>query len=144
MPRRDTDPFGNYNFIVEIDGLEIAAFAEVSGLSSETEVIEYRDGTDKVNAVRKLPGLTKYSNITLKRGITASDDLWQWRKAIIDGNIDRRTASIVILNEAHEPVMRWLVLEAWPCKYDGPALNAKGNEVAIESLTLACERIELN
>ena len=143
MPHRDGDPYGNFNFIVEIDGIEVAGFSEVSGISSETEVIEYRTGNDRAGSVRKLPGLHKYGDITLKRGITASDALWQWRKSVTDGNLQRRSASIILLDEARQEVKRWNLLESWPSKYVVADLKATGNEVAIETLVIICERVEL-
>ncbi len=142
MPHRDGDPYGNFNFIVEIDGIEVASFSEVSGISSETEVIEYRTGND-ITSVRKLPGLHKYGDITLKRGITASDGLWQWRKSVTDGDLQRRSASIILLDEARQEVKRWNLLESWPSKYVVADLKATGNEVAIETLVIICERVEL-
>ncbi len=141
MPRRETDPLGAYNFRVEIDGLNVAFFSEVSGLETEIDVIEYRTGGD-LNHLRKLPGLRKYSNITLKRGIVQSDDLWQWHKAALDGNVERRSGSIILLEDNREEAMRWNFFEAWPSKYSGPFLRATSSEVAIETLTLVCERIE--
>lgn len=143
MAHRDGDPYGNFNFIVEIDGIEVAGFSEVSGISSETEVIEYRTGNDPAGSVRKLPGQHKYGDITLKRGITGSDALWQWRKTVTDGNLQRRSASIILLDETRQEVMRWNLLDSWPSKYVVAELKATGNDVAIETLVIACERIEL-
>ncbi len=141
MPR-DNDPIGNYNFIIEIDGIGVAGFAKMSGLKNETEIIEYRDGSD-ITSVRKLPGLTKFGDVTLKRGVTRSNDLWNWRKSVIDGQLQRRSISVVLLDEARQEAKRWNLFEAWPAKWTGPELNGKGNDVAIEELVLACERIEL-
>ncbi|MDQ4082028.1 MAG: phage tail protein [Actinomycetota bacterium] len=135
------DPFASFNFIVEINGIQAASFAEVSGLESETAVIEYRTGADLT--LRKLPGLTKYTNITLKRGVTQDYELWNWRKAVVNGTADRRDGSVVLLDGKRNEVLRWNFFEAWPCRWVGPGLNAKSNEVAIETLELAVERIEL-
>lgn len=143
MPRRATDPVGNYNFIVEIDGVGNGAFSEVSGIESETEIIEYRSGGEPAAAVRKIPGLHKFGNVTLKRGITGSNDIWQWRKQVVDGQIERRSVSITLLDEARTEVMRWNLFDAWPAKYAGPMLSGTGNDIAIEELVIACERIEL-
>lgn len=142
MAHRDGDPFGNFNFIVEIEGVEAAGFAEASGISSETEIIEYRTGDSRDGSVRKLPGLHKFGDITLKRGITRSDAVWQWRQSVVNGDVQRRSASIILLDEAREEVLRWNLFEAWPAKYVGPDLKATGNEVAIETLVITCERIE--
>ena len=136
------DPFSAFNFVVEFDGLPVAAFSECSGLTTETDVIEYRNGDEDIT-VRKLPGLRKYTNITLKRGFTDSKDLWEWRKKVIDGQTERQAGSIVLRNEAREEALRWNFREGWPSKWEGPALNAKNNEVAIETLEIAVEHIEL-
>jgi phage tail-like protein len=142
MANARNEPYGAHNFLVEIQGVALAGFSDCSGLSSETEVIEYREGSDP-SRVRKLPGLTKYGNVVLKRGITRSRDLWNWRKAIVDGQIDRRTVSVILLDEARQEVMRANLYEAWPCKWTGPTLRATGNEVAIETLELTHEGLEL-
>ncbi len=136
------DPYRSFNFLVEIDAVTVAGFSEVSGLTAETEVIEYRTG-GMLGGARKLPGLTKYTNITLKRGMTQNLELWNWYKNVVEGKTDRRSASIVLLNEAHQEVLRWNVVNAWPRKWDGPALNARYNEIAIETLELAHEGLEL-
>lgn len=136
------DPYGAFNFLVEIDGVTVAAFSEVSGLTSESDVIEYRVGAEDIT-VRKLPGLKKFSNITLKRGFTASDELWRWRKEVLDGATTRHSGTIVLLNEARQAAIKWTFREAWPSKWEGPAFNAKASEVAIETLELACEGVEL-
>jgi phage tail-like protein len=138
------DPYKNFNFIVEIDGISVAAFCAVSGLASETAVIEYRNGSDKLNTVRKLPGLTTYSNIVLKRGITQDNQLWQWRKAIELGTPDRRSGAIVLLDDERNPVRRWRFSDGWITKFDGPDLNAKGNDVAIETIEIAHEGLTID
>jgi phage tail-like protein len=144
MPAKSRDhPYGAYNFHVEIDGIAAASFAEVCGLESETAVIEYRIGNARTNASLKLPGLTKFSNIVLKRGITRDTALWQWRKSIVDGNPDRRNGSIILLDETHNPVLRWNFRNGWPCKWEGPCLDASSNEIAIEALEIAHEGLEL-
>jgi phage tail-like protein len=136
------DPYRCFNFLVEIDAVTVAGFSEVSGLTAETEVIEYRTG-GTLGGARKLAGLTKYANITLKRGMTQNLELWNWYKNVVEGKTDRRSASIVLLNEAHQELLRWSVVDAWPGKWDGPALNARHNEIAIETLELAHEGLEL-
>ena len=140
-PQRD-DPFKGFNFLVEIDGVARAAFSEVSGLESETAVIEYRAGNEKVNTVRKLPGLTRFGNIVLRRGVTQDADLWNWRKSIVDGEIDRRNGSIILLDDKRTEVVRWHFRDGWICKWEGPTLNARANEVAIESIEIAHEGLE--
>lgn len=135
------DPHGNYNFLVEIDGITRAAFQEVSGFDSTIDVIEHREGGENV-ALRKLPGMTKYSNIVLKWGITDDVQLYQWHREIVNGDIQRKNGSIVLLNRGGAEVARWNFLRAWPTKYDGPDLNAEGNDIAIETLELAHEGVE--
>jgi phage tail-like protein len=137
------DPFRSFNFLVEIDGLTAAAFSEVSGLTAEGDAVEYREGTDPVNTVRKLPGLRKYANLMFKRGYTQDATLWQWYQRIADGQNDRRNGSVVLLNEAHDAVMRWNFENAWINKIEGPAFKANGNEVAIESMELVHEGLTL-
>jgi phage tail-like protein len=137
------DPYGQFNFQVKIDGIVVAGFSEVSGLTTDTNIIEYRQGSENVETVRKLPGLMKYNNIVLKRGWTADTKLWTWRKSVIDGKTQRKTGSIVLLDESRSPALSWEFREGWPSKWEGPALNAKTSEVAIETLEIANEGIEL-
>jgi phage tail-like protein len=139
-PQRN-DPYKNFKFRVEIDGIAQAAFSEVGGLESETTVVEYRVGGDP-NTVRKLPGLTKYANIVLRRGITKDMDLWNWRKSVVEGSPDRRNGSIVLMDDDGTDVARWNFFNGWICKWDGPAFNAKANEVAIETIEIAHEGLE--
>ena len=101
MPTTRVDPYRGFNFLVEIDGITQAGFQECSGLDASTDPVDYREGADPKH-VRKLTGLNKYSPITLKRGITDSDELWKWRKTVIDGKVERRNGSIVLLDEAGE------------------------------------------
>src|SRR5579859_4635040 len=103
-PKRQ-DPYKAFNFIVEIDGVQSAGFMECSGLSAEITVIEYREGGSN-SAPIKLPGLRKFSNITLKRGLTQSRDLWQWLNSILQGKIDRRNGAIIILADDRSEVAR--------------------------------------
>jgi phage tail-like protein len=139
-PQRD-DPYKAFNFIVEIDGIARAGFSEVSGLESETTVIEYRVGGER-NAVRKLPGLTKYANIVLRRGVTQDAELSNWRKTVEDGQVDRRNGSIILRDDDGNDVVRWNFFNGWISKWEGPALNASKNEVAIETIEIAHERLE--
>jgi phage tail-like protein len=143
MAVKRAQPYLNCNFLVEIDGVAVAGFAEVTLPSMAIEAVDYRDGSDKLNNVRKLPGLTKFGNVTLKRGIVGDLDLFQWIRAVSQGLPDRRNVSIVLLDEQRNPVLRWLVRNAFPVKYEGATLNAKSSEVAIESLELACEGMEV-
>jgi phage tail-like protein len=144
MPATGTrnDPYAAFNFLVEIENVTVAGFHEVSGLTTETDAIDYRVG-DEENIVRKLPGLKKITNIVFKRGYTDSKELWAWRKKVLDGQTERQSGSIVLLNENRQEVLRWNFREGWPCKWEGPALNAKNNEVAIESLEVCHEGLIL-
>jgi phage tail-like protein len=133
------DPFRNFNFLVELDGIAQASFTECSGLGSTTEVIENREGGDNVT-VRKLPGKNSYSDISLKWGLTDSTELWDWRQQIVDGNITRKNGSIVVYDLANSTeVARWNFVRAWPTKWEGPSFSAKGNDIAIDTLVLAHE-----
>jgi len=136
------DPYAAFNFIVEIDGVVVGGFAEVSGLTSEQEIIEYRNGNHEIT-MTKLPGKIKWPNLVCKRGLTQSHDLWNWRKLVMDGRTERRSGTVQLLDEARQPALKWNFFEAWPSKWEGPALNAKANEVAIETLEIAHERLEL-
>ena len=135
-----SDPLRNFRFRVEIDGLQAAGFTEVSGLDITTEVIEYREGTEPSH-VRKLPGLTKYGNVTLKWGITDSMELHDWHRQIVDGDIQRRSVAIVIQDEQGQDRARFEVVEAWPCRYQATSLEGKGRQVAIEMIELCNEGI---
>jgi phage tail-like protein len=141
MAIQRVDPYRGYNFLVEIDGITQAGFQEADGLDSSTEATDYREGSDPRH-VRKLPGLTSYSPITLKRGITDSDELWKWRKTVVDGTPQRRNGSIILLDGAGQEKIRWNFLAAWPSKWTGPTLNATDNAVAIESLEITHEELE--
>lgn len=143
MATQRAQPYLNCNFLVEIDGMASAAFAEVTLPSMSIDVVEYRDGSDKLNSVRKLPGLTKSGNVTLKRGIVGDLGLFHWIRAVSQGQPDRRNVSIVLLDEQRTPVLRWGLRNAFPVKYEDATLNAKSSEVAIESLELACEGLEI-
>ncbi|MEV3970137.1 phage tail protein [Streptomyces sp. NPDC050698] len=133
------DPFRNFNFLVELDGIAQASFSECSGLGSTTEVIENREGGDNTT-VRKLPGKTSFSDITLKWGISPSRELWAWRQQVVDGNVVRKNGSIVVFDLSNRSeVARWNFVSAWPSKWEGASFNAKGTDVAVDTLVLAHE-----
>ncbi len=134
-----TDPYRGFNFLVEIDGISVAAFSEVSGLTAEGDPVDYREGTDPINNVRKLVGLRKYANLMFSRGYVQDTTLWDWYKRIANGEPDRRNGSVVLMNEGHRAVMRWNFDNAWINKIEGPGLNASNNEVAIEKMELCHE-----
>jgi phage tail-like protein len=137
------DPYRSFNFQLEIDGVPLGAFSEVSGLTAEGDAIDYREGTDVQQNVRKYPGLRKFSNVTLKRGITQDKSLWRWYTNIVNGQPDRRDVTIVLLNEARQPVLRWHAESAWINKIEGPTLKASANEIAMESVELVHEGLTI-
>lgn len=137
------DPYGQFNFLVELDGLTVAGFTEVGGLASESDVGEYREGSEPAR-LRKIPGLMKYTNITLKRGYTSNSELWDWRKSSEDGATERRDGSIVLLDESRTEALRWNFRAGWISKYEGPALNSSTSEAAIESIEIAHEGLEMD
>ena len=137
------DPYRKFRFRVEVDNLATMAFSEVHVGATTTDVVEYREGTDAPH-VRKLSGLTRYGNVTLKRGVTSSLDLSDWQREIAAGQIasKRRTVAIIVQDESGADQARFVVRDAWPIRYEVGPLDAKGNEVLIELLELANEGIE--
>lgn len=132
-------PLVKFHFQVEWGGTKIG-FTEVSGLDVETELIEYRHGASPEFSKTKMPGMQKYSNITLKRGSFQSDnEYFEWWNTVKLNKIDRRDITISLLNEEHEPLIVWKIKNAWPLKVQSTDLKADGNEVAIETLELAHE-----
>lgn len=116
------------------------AFSEVTGLNIEVQVIEYRDGSDMDYSMQKMPGLKKYGNVTLKRGVTAANnEFFAWYETTRLNTTERRDIVISLLNEDHEPTMVWRIQKAWVTKLTAPDLKASGNEVAIEQIELAHE-----
>ncbi len=136
-------PVPVFHFTVDWGGTN-AAFSEVTGLNIETQVIEYRDGLSPEYSTVKMPGIKKYGNITLKRGVFASDnEFFEWLKTIKLNKPERRDVTISLLNEDHAPVMTWKVLNAWPTKVTSPDLGGNKNEAAIETIELAHEGVEI-
>ena len=136
-----TDPYKNFRFLVEIDGVIKAGFSDCSGLGSKVATVEYREGGDPPS-VRKLPGQTSYPDITLKWGLTDSSEMYDWHMKAIQGFVERKNCSIIILGDDGEEKVRWNFFDAWPVSWTGPTLNAKGNDIAIESMTITSERVE--
>lgn len=132
-------PYGKYRYKVEIEGLAAGGFSEVTGFDASVDVIEYREG-DMVTTPMKLPGLKKYGNITLKKGIIDSGVLFDWIAEGINGAVTRKKSiTITIINEAGEDKASWQVIKAWPVKYTAPDLNATSSEAAVESIEIAHE-----
>ena len=140
----DEYPYASYRFRVTIDNMpEITAgFSECSGLTMDNDVIEYRTGADQTH-MRKLPGIRKFTNIVLKRGLTKDGSLYKWRKMVIDSDQPYRfSGSITLLGEDGQAALTWGFTNAWPSKLEGPALNAKNSEVAVETLELVVETLD--
>jgi len=136
-------PLPTFHFTVDWGGKRIG-FSEVSGLTIENSVIEYREGSSPEYSSIKMPGIRKFSNITLKRGVVKSDnEFFKWLSTIKLNKVERRDLTISLLNEEHQPVMVWKVRNAFPVKLEGPILKASGNEVAIESIEIAHEGLEI-
>lgn len=132
-------PNAKFRFKVEIDGLEAGGFTEVTGFDASIDVIEYREGDMTAETPMKVPGLKKYGNITLKQGVTDSRVLYDWITTGINGEIERKTLTITLLNETQAPAASWQIINAWPAKYTAPDFNATSSEIAIESLEIAHE-----
>ncbi len=139
-----SDPLVSYHFHVEIDGITQAQFRECGGLGSESQVVEYKEAVKGVTVIRKQPGAIKWSDITLKRGVSDVMELWQWRKQVEQGKVDeaRKNGSIVLYDQANKEIARWNFKEGWPSKLSGPQVKADANEVAIEELTITHEGME--
>lgn len=138
MGRRD--PLKNFRFRVEIADIEAGGFSEVSGLEITTDAIDYRNGNE-VSNLRKLPGMTRYGNVTLKRGLSDSMALYDWHREVVDGELQRRTVVVILLDEKRQDRARFEIIEAWPCRYEASTLDGEGNAVAIETVELCNEGI---
>ena len=143
-------PYGAFNFLVNLNGpygpdTPLGGFSDVSGLGLEISMAEYRNGNERENHVRKVPGMHKISDVTLKRGIVNSDDLWEWIKQTRrSGPQARRDVVITLRDEAGDNVQSWTLRNVVPMKYTGPTLAAKGGgDVAMEELVLSSEGIDL-
>jgi phage tail-like protein len=146
MANRST-PYGAFNFIVNFDGAEaFAGFSDVSGIGTELTMAEYRNGNDKENHVRKVAGIHKVGDVTLKRGILNSKTLFNWIKdARTQGPAAQKNVTITLLDEAQAPVQSWQLRGVIPMKYTGPTLAGKGGgDVAMEELVLSAEAMEID
>ena len=136
-------PLPAFHFSVSLGGDDLG-FSEVSGLTMEVQEITYRDGLSPSYVSKKMSGLPKFTNITLKRGVISKDkEFYTWINATALNKPDRRSITVSLLNEEHSPVVTWKVTNAWPVKVEGPSLKADGNEVAFESIELAHEGFEI-
>ena len=153
MPTFRETPYGAFNFIVSLGGAQgdggegtiIGGFSDVSGLGTDVSYSEYRNGNERFNTVRKVPNTHKPDDVTLKRGVVGSDDLWAWLKGVRDGTADPRSVTIFLLDEARNPVVTWTLRNAQPKKWTGPTLAAKGGgDVAMEEISLVHEGLEIS
>jgi phage tail-like protein len=147
MPTRDT-PYAAYNFLVEFDGNDasslLGGFSDVSGIGTEITLMEYRQGNDKENRVRKIPALNKASDVTLKRGLMGTETFWQWISITRVDPTHKRNVSITLKDEVGADVVKWRLINVRPMKWTGPTLAAKGgSDVAMEELVLASEGLEV-
>ncbi|NUR28783.1 MAG: phage tail protein [Catenulispora sp.] len=142
QPGAPVDPYRAYNFKLLINNVTNGHFTEVSGLEINIRKLDYREaGNDRIRAI---PGQVEYSPITLHFGVTASRELWDWVSSAAKGTVNRRNISIVLLDAAGTAeVLRWNVINAWPMQWRGAHLNTLAHEIAIESITLAYEGLEL-
>jgi phage tail-like protein len=137
-----TDPFRAYNFKLDISGVTEGHFTECSGLSVRVESIPYREAGNK-QVVRHIPGPVEYASVTLRYGVTSSRELWSWLQETVQGNVQRKNVSIILLDsQGNTEVMRWNLIDAWPSEWQGAGLNASDRSLAIESLTLVFDSIE--
>jgi len=151
MATRRDNPYGAFNYLVSLGGMQgdgsegvvVGGFSDVSGLGYEVSYSDYRNGNERVNTVRHVPNTFKNDEVTLKRGLVGSDDLFAWLKGVREGVADPRNVTITVLDEARQAVMIYTLRNAQPKKYTGPTLAAKGGgEVAMEEIHLVHEGID--
>ncbi len=144
MGARGSDPLVGFHFGLDVQGAVTGYFTEISGLGSETEVVDHKVVTpDGKEVIQKIPGRLKWGEITLKRGVTAEMDMWKWRKLVEDGKITdaRKNGSIIMFDESLKEIARWNFVNGWPSKVNGPQLQADSNAYGIEELTIVHEGI---
>ena len=143
------NPYGNFNFLVSLGddgdpGSVAAGFAEVAGIGIEVDYVEYRTGNERVNTPRRLPGIHRFPDLVLRRGLIGSTELLSWVQRVASGTPEPRTVVVTLLDEARQPVATWKLRRAQPRKWSGPTLAAKGGpEVAMEELVLVYEGLEM-
>jgi phage tail-like protein len=145
LPGLPSDALAGYHYSIEIDGVQIAQFQEVSGLTSEIDVIDLKENTkDGKYVIHKLPGNRKPPSITLKRAKSSSTDLWDWHQKIFQGNISdaRKNGSVVLYSYDHSEVSRYNFVNAWPSKVSASTLKAGSNDILMEEVTIVCEELE--
>lgn len=132
-------PQAKFRYKVEIDGLEAGGFSEATGFDASIDVIEYREGDMTAETPMKIAGLKKYGNITLKQGLTDSRVMYDWLAAGVNGEVQRKTLTLTLLNDTQAPAASWQIINAWPTKYTAPDFNATASEIAIETVEIAHE-----
>jgi phage tail-like protein len=137
------DPLTTYSFGVEIGQIQHALFSEFSGLQAEVDVLEWPEGGCN-DYIHKLPGRVKFTNVSLKRGVAYTDELWLWFEQVINGKVTRKNVSVVIYSADHTEVKRWNFSRAYPVKWVGPAFKASENAISIETLELAHEGMSMS
>ncbi len=133
--------YGKYNFVVEIDGIAQAGFREVEGLNATVEVWEYREGTEQTT-VRLEPGVARYGPLVLRWGVTQNAELWSWMEQTLQGNIERKNISVIILNQKREEVVRYNLEDAWPSSFNVDTLDSQDSGPAIEELVIQYEGLD--
>jgi phage tail-like protein len=138
----ENDPYRAYNWKLVIQGVTEGHFTECTGLGIEVEAIKYREaGNNQV--VRRIPGRVEYADVTLRYGLFASTEMWDWLMGVVNGQVERKNVSILMLDpDGVTEVMRWNLMNAWPAQWRGAALDAMSHEVAVESMTLVFESLE--
>lgn len=145
MPSRPTDPLVGFSFSLDVQGTLAGYFTEIGGLGSETEIVEHKitdpQGRD---VIQKIPGRSKYTDVTLKRGVTALKDIWDWRKMVEDGNIvgARKNATITMFDQSLNAVAKWNLVNAWPTKVSGPSISSDSNAFGVEEVSITFESME--
>jgi phage tail-like protein len=144
--QRESDPLIVYQFGLDLGNNVVGFFSEVSGIGSESEVIEAKDVTDGHDSVRKMPGRLKWGDVTLKRGITDNLQIWDWRQQVEEGKMNdaRKNCAILLYDRAGEVAARWDFINAWPSKVSGPDIKADGNEFGVEEMVLVHEGMKRN
>ena len=138
-------PMPKFHFVVNLGaGMKKVAFQEVSGMDKEVQVIEYRHSNSKQFSTIKMPGIVKYGNVTMKRGVFVHDNkFWDWMSEIKMNTVKRRTVIISLLDENSSPTMVWTLHNAWPTKITGTDLKSDSNEVAVDTLEIAFETLDV-
>lgn len=145
MPTRETDPLNSFLFGLDVQGTLTGFFTEISGLGSENEIVEQKVVThDGHQVIKKIPGRLKFTDVTLKRGVTAMMDIWEWRKLVEDGNTQgaRKNATVTMFDTSLKPVAEWHLENAWPTKVTGPSFQSDSNALGIEEVVITFESMK--